>query len=107
MYNKQRNFQPKFNRVVHSSNERCGNSTLKLCEAVKTHVVKSGKAACAFHETAMKKKNLFLDKDNNLRCIKVNELIIEKVRQQMYNERNENNYCKSLTAQNLPKKAHV
>lgn len=99
-----RNFEPKIHRVVHSLNEGCGNSTLKLCEAVGAPVVKGGKVVRLLKQ--QEKRQAYFRQRQQSKLYKSKRKYYRKVRYQLYDERNENKYCKSLTDPKLPKKGN-
>lgn len=85
-----RNFEPKIHRVVQSLNEGYGNSTFKLCEAVGAPVVKGGKVVHLLKQ--QEKRHLFRQRQQS-KLYKSKRKYYRKVRYQLYDERNENEYC--------------
>lgn len=79
-----------------------GNSTLKLCEAVGAPVVKGGKVVHLLKQ--QEKRHAYFRQRQQFKLYKSKRKYYRKVRYQLYDERNEIKFCKSLTDPKLPKK---
>lgn len=98
-----RNFEPRIHRVIHDLNEGTGNSTIKLCEAVGAPVVKGSRAAHLLKQQESR-KNYFKQRQSS-KLYKSRRKYYRKLRYRLYDQKKENDYCKSVTDPKLPKRA--
>jgi hypothetical protein len=98
-----RNFEPRIHRVVHSINEGHGSSTLKLCEAVGAPLVKGSRAA--HHLKQQQNRQNYLRQREGSKTYRCKRKLSRKLKYQLYDQRRENTYCKSLTDPKIPRKS--
>jgi hypothetical protein len=90
-------------KVVHSINEGLGSFTVELCEAVGAPLVKGSRAV--HHLKQQQNRQNYFRRSEHSKTYRCKRKLNRKLKYQLYDQRRERSYCKSITDPKLPRKS--